>query len=193
MLYTRSQLRVLVALAAALLVGLGVSHWRAGFPALADRLERFDRDGPMASAVVEESAAPPAPITSPPGQTGASSGRRDRPAKARDAPTPHTSGGPVTAPDPRPLDVNTATAEQLARLPGVGPALAARIVTERERGAFESPEGLRRVLGFGPKKLALVRDLVTVSRRDVAPASPVDPGGPTPAGDDEPTMTAGPR
>ena len=54
--------------------------------------------------------------------------------------------------------------EQIARLPGVGPGLARRIVEERDRrGRFESPESLRGVLGLGPKKLAALRDLVTIA------------------------------
>jgi competence protein ComEA len=78
---------------------------------------------------------------------------RDRAAKA--APEPD---------DPRPLDLNEASAEQLARLPGVGPGLARRIVEERQRrGRFEGPEGLRSVLGLGPRKLAALRDLVTAA------------------------------
>jgi competence protein ComEA len=53
--------------------------------------------------------------------------------------------------------------DQIARLPGVGPSLARRIVDERDRfGRFDSPEGLRGVLGLGPRKLAALRDLVTV-------------------------------
>jgi competence protein ComEA len=65
--------------------------------------------------------------------------------------------------DPRPLDLNRATVAELARLPGVGPGLAQRIFDERERrGRFDSPEALRHVVGVGPKKLAALRDLVTV-------------------------------
>jgi competence protein ComEA len=70
---------------------------------------------------------------------------------------------PGTAAPPEPLDVNRADAAQLARLPGVGPGLAQRIVEERERrGRFESPEALRYVLGMGPKKLAAIRRFITV-------------------------------
>ena len=138
MSYSRAQLRVLLTLAAILLVGLGVREWRAGFPDTALRLERFDR---------EEAAAP----TPTPG--------------ANDAPSrPQPRGAPPPAtPDPRPLDLNRATAAELARLPGVGPGLAQRIVDERERrGRFDSAEALRQVMGVGPKKLAALRDLVTV-------------------------------
>ena len=51
----------------------------------------------------------------------------------------------------------------LARLPGVGPGLAQRILEERDRrGRFDSPEALRQVMGVGPKKLSALRALVTV-------------------------------
>lgn len=61
-----------------------------------------------------------------------------------------------------PIDVNRATAEQLETLPGVGPATATAIVTERERnGPFVAVDDLDRVPGIGPAKLAALRDLVT--------------------------------
>ena len=61
-----------------------------------------------------------------------------------------------------PLDVNRATAEQLDELPGVGPATAGAIVTERERhGPFVDVDDLLRVPGIGPAKLEALRDSVT--------------------------------
>ena len=70
----------------------------------------------------------------------------------------------TAASDPRPLDINRASLDELARLPGVGQSLAGRILAERERrGRFESPDALRYVLGMGPKKLAAIRELVIVS------------------------------
>jgi competence ComEA-like helix-hairpin-helix protein len=49
------------------------------------------------------------------------------------------------------LDVDRAPASELARLPRIGPALAARIVEDREqRGPFGSLEALDRVAGVGP-------------------------------------------
>src|SRR5690606_40618425 len=61
------------------------------------------------------------------------------------------------------LDLNTATAEQLESLPGVGPSTAAAIVDDRDRnGPFASVDDLDRVPGIGPTKLAALRDLVTV-------------------------------
>jgi competence protein ComEA len=56
------------------------------------------------------------------------------------------------------IDLNRATAPELVRLPGIGPALAERIVTDREsRGPFSSPEALLRVRGIGPKTLDRIR------------------------------------
>lgn len=62
-----------------------------------------------------------------------------------------------------PIDLNTATQDQLEGLPGVGPATAASIVAERRtRGRFTSVEDLLDVRGIGTAKLDQLRDLVTV-------------------------------
>ena len=62
-----------------------------------------------------------------------------------------------------PVDLNSATAEQLDTLPGVGPATAAAILTYRTRhGRFKSVTELLEVPGIGPSKLEALRPLVTV-------------------------------
>lgn len=61
------------------------------------------------------------------------------------------------------LDLNSATADQLEGLPGVGPVLARRIVEQRVRiGRFTSVEDLRQVSGIGAKKFADLAPLVRV-------------------------------
>ena len=56
------------------------------------------------------------------------------------------------------LDPNRSSALELTRLPGIGPALATRIVAERDRGGgFASAEALLRVPGIGPKTLERIR------------------------------------
>ena len=56
------------------------------------------------------------------------------------------------------VDLDRAPPEEIARLPRIGPALAARIVDDREaNGSFGSLEGLDRVSGVGPGVLAAVK------------------------------------
>jgi comEA protein len=64
---------------------------------------------------------------------------------------------------PAKVNLNTATAEELAKLPGVGEAIAARIIRHREKsGAFRSVDELLVVRGISRKKLEVLRPLVTV-------------------------------
>ncbi len=61
------------------------------------------------------------------------------------------------------LDLNTATASQLQELPGIGPALANRIVEfRRENGAFKRIEDLMNVRGIGEKNFEKIRARITV-------------------------------
>ncbi len=63
-----------------------------------------------------------------------------------------------------PLDLNTATAEQLDTLPGIGPVLSARIIAWREaHGPFQLVDDLKKVSGIGPKILEGLRGRVTVA------------------------------
>lgn len=60
------------------------------------------------------------------------------------------------------IDLNRADADTLAQLPGLSPALAARIVADRDaRGPFVTADELVRVSGIGPATLVAVRDHVT--------------------------------
>ena len=64
------------------------------------------------------------------------------------------------------INVNSADAETLCTLKGIGPALAAAIVAEREReGPFAYPEDLLCVKGIGPKTLTRFRDQLDFSGR----------------------------
>lgn len=77
--------------------------------------------------------------------------------------TPGVGADASPSPVGAPLDLNTATAEQLDQLPGVGPATAAKIVEWRtEHGRFASVDDLDQVSGIGPAKLASLRPLVRV-------------------------------
>lgn len=58
--------------------------------------------------------------------------------------------------------INSASARELQQLPGIGPALAQRIVETRKGGRFTSADDLLRVPGIGKAKLAKLRDYVEV-------------------------------
>jgi len=77
--------------------------------------------------------------------------------------------GTPLAPGER-LDPNAADAVELDRLPGVGPALAERMIASREAaGVFREPADLLRVPGIGPATLARIQPLLEFSS---------SPGGP---------------
>lgn len=100
----------------------------------------FSRSAKTASALVQ-SAAAGTPLASPL--------TRERNSAAMG------SAGPT-------LNVNHATAVELERLPGIGPALARRIVADREaQGPFATVAALDRVPGIGPALMARVGGLVT--------------------------------
>ena len=63
----------------------------------------------------------------------------------------------------RQVDINTADAAELERLPGIGPSLAQRIVDDRAaHGPFQRPEELQRVKGIGPQTYDALKEHVTV-------------------------------
>ena len=61
------------------------------------------------------------------------------------------------------LDINLASVEDFTTLPGIGPALAQRIVDYREQnGRFSSVEELRNISGIGEKRLSAILEYITV-------------------------------
>jgi competence protein ComEA len=136
-LYTRRQLTLLLVVVLVAGAGLGIDRWRRTHPELAERLETLDR------------APAPAPPPTP--------SRPVRPAR------PFAQAMPARV--AAPLDLNRASQDDLERLPGIGPGLAARIVDSRaRRGTFDSLDDLRRVRGIGDTTLARLRPLLAIGQ-----------------------------
>ena len=125
-------------------------------PALVERIRPLVEVKP--DAVVQEdgdATLPPAPPTAEP--------RKDIAPKAPKAAPRLPSAGKKKGDGPaQPLDVNRASADELQQLPGIGPALSARIIQARQQRPFQSVDDLRHVHGIGPKTLENLRPFVTV-------------------------------
>jgi competence protein ComEA len=80
-----------------------------------------------------------------------------------DPPPPPEPAAATTPGTPSaPLDLNTATVEQLDTLPGVGEVTAGRIVAYRSAHPFTSVDELLEVPGIGQRRFDQLKDLVTV-------------------------------
>lgn len=119
--------------------GVGPSTLSRLKPLITVRGKQADDEPPP-----EKSKSPSAASKKEAGQKGKSTGKKEASLAA-------------------PIDINRASAEDLQRLPGIGPALSRRIVEARRQGPFKSVDDLRRVSGIGPKKLEALRPYVTVA------------------------------
>jgi len=69
---------------------------------------------------------------------------------------------PATATSSRGVNINTAPAEELIALPGIGPALAQRVIDYREaNGPYQSKADIKKVKGIGDGIFAQIQDLIT--------------------------------
>src|SRR6266849_2426874 len=68
-------------------------------------------------------------------------------------------------PPAKPVNLNTATSEELQQVPGIGPATAEKILQMRKSyGAFKSVDDLLAIKGLGKKRLEKMRKYLTVSK-----------------------------
>jgi competence protein ComEA len=156
--YTRRQIVLLFVVAAVGAGGLAIDRWRRGNPDVVAYLESLDRaPAPTTTAHQPVARRPPTrtpaapPPSAPVAREGVARQESTRPRHGR-------------VDDGMPLDVNLASAADFERLPGVGRALAARIVDVRTReGPFGSVDDLRRVRGVGEATLDRLRPRLAVN------------------------------
>jgi len=83
-------------------------------------------------------------------------------------------------PPAKPVNINTATSEQLQQVPGIGPATAGKILKMRKSyGPFKSVDDLLAIRGLGEKRLDKMRKYLTVGK--TAPKTNTSPPKDEPA------------
>src|SRR5579859_3420050 len=83
-------------------------------------------------------------------------------------------------PPAAPINLNTATSDELQQVPGIGPVIAEKILQMRKAyGPFKSVDDLRAIKGIGPKRLEKMRKYLTAGKS--APAKSAQPQRPRPA------------
>ncbi len=144
---TRTELKALLVLSCMLLLGSGVKYWRVHRPvfspseyleleaAFLNHVDSLEAEGLLRPAKTAMGSNQTSPAATPPARIVEF-----------------------------PVDINTADTFALEALPGIGPALARRIVEYREEnGPFQSIDDLDYVSGIGPAKLNSLRQKVTLS------------------------------
>src|SRR5256885_2823113 len=77
-------------------------------------------------------------------------------------------------PPTKPVNINTATSEELQQVPGIGPATAEKILQMRKSyGAFKSVDDLLAIRGLGPKRLEKMSRYLTVGKPAAAKPVPL--------------------
>jgi comEA protein len=83
-----------------------------------------------------------------------------------------TPGIAKKKPPLKPVNINTATSEELQQVPGIGPATAEKILQMRKSyGAFKTVDDLLAIRGLGPKRLEKMRKYLTVGKQSPAKSS----------------------
>lgn len=139
--WSRGEMWLAVVLSALLVLG-GAGHLWLSYVRL------------QGATVVVEAAAGPDPAD------GAESADETLPSAAGESDPTDAPG--VESVDTR-ININTASASELQRLPGIGPALAARIIEYRKAwGPFAKVEDIMEVSGIGPRKFEDIKNLIKV-------------------------------
>lgn len=160
---TRQEQWALLAMIGVILTGLGYQTWTRRE---ADEI-RVEGQGRWQKVAEFDAGDPARALVGPPRLAGTTS---TTPVTSDPAGEPLARGA---------IDINTAGAAELERLPGIGPAKAAAIVETRERlGGFATVDQLVEVHGIGPRTLEKLRPFVHMGA--VEPSAPSMPASATP-------------
>lgn len=150
--FTASEGKVILFLAFAFIVGTGIRWLKPVFFQDAEASTEFDYSS-LDKEFFERSKRIPE-LTSAPSVTSPDSALPESSTK-----TPASPSAATTI-----INLNTATKQDLMRLPGIGEKYAERIIMYREdNGPFASVDQLERVKGIGKKKIEQLRSFITVS------------------------------
>ena len=89
--------------------------------------------------------------------------QRRAPIGVEPGPTPPSAQWDASLTEAKQIDLNRASAEELERLPQIGPELSQRIVEYRHaHGPFSTPQELQKIPGIGQKTFDALKEYVTV-------------------------------
>jgi competence protein ComEA len=165
---TSPEAMVATGLVLIMIIGLTVRHLQSrGLPVPPDAYAALDDEvAERAARSVQEAMASLAPAGGghpAASDTVATSVEGPRTERVAAAQAPRGRLGPMR------MDPNTASAAMLERLPGIGPALAARIVEHRElHGPFRRPRDITAVRGIGPATYERLAPYLYVGVEEVA-------------------------
>ena len=85
-------------------------------------------------------------------------------------------------PPAKPVNINSATSEELQQVPGIGPATAQKILQMRKSyGPFKSVDDLLAIRGLGQKRLDKMRKYLTVTKATLPKPAPTAPDPTSPS------------